>query len=87
LPFNSTQARAAAHAAHAKHGGHAMTRKARAKFFSRFEDEVDPDRVLPEDERRRRAESARRAHMTKLSMKAAKKRSAMQQASQAKEAS
>jgi hypothetical protein len=53
-----------------------MTRNARAKFFARFEDQVDPDRILPEAERRRRAQSALKAYMTSLSAKAARQRSA-----------
>ncbi|MDQ3662690.1 MAG: hypothetical protein M3454_16870 [Actinomycetota bacterium] len=33
---------------------------------ARFENEVDPDRVLPEAERQRRAESARKAHLSRM---------------------
>jgi hypothetical protein len=44
----------------------ARTRPAREAFLRRFEDEVDPDRKLPSDERARRAEHALRAHMLSL---------------------
>ena len=46
----------------------------RRGFFQKFLDQVDPNGVLPEAERVRRAESAMRAHMLKLSFKAAKAR-------------
>jgi hypothetical protein len=44
----------------------ARTRPAREAFLRRFEDEVDPDRKLPPDERARRANHALRAHMLRL---------------------
>lgn len=40
----------------------------------RFEEQVDPDRMLPADERRRRAEQAKKAYFLSLSLKAAEKR-------------
>jgi hypothetical protein len=39
----------------------------------KFEDAVDPERKLPEDERNRRAEHALKAHMASLSLKRSKK--------------
>jgi hypothetical protein len=39
-----------------------------------FDDVVDPDHVLPPEERSRRAENARRAYMAKLALKSAKAR-------------
>lgn len=54
----------------------ARTAPARAAFMRRFERQVDPDGVLPEHERRRRAESARRAYYTQLSIKAQQARRA-----------
>jgi hypothetical protein len=45
-------------------------RPARQKFLQRFEREVDPDGVLPPDERRRRAEHAKRAYMLRLAKRA-----------------
>ncbi len=62
----SLRARAAAYAMHAKHDTRETTRAARGAFARRFEDQVDPDRTLPEDERRRRAEAALKAYMTGL---------------------
>lgn len=41
---------------------------------SRFKRQVDPHGELPEHERQRRAESARRAHMLSLAAKSAKAR-------------
>lgn len=51
-----------------------LTGKARAGFFQRFENEVDPDRTLPPEERCRRARAALRAHMAQLARKSALKR-------------
>jgi hypothetical protein len=48
----------------------ARTRPARDKFLERFEREVDPDGTLPAEERRRRAEHARRAYMLRLAKRA-----------------
>jgi hypothetical protein len=44
----------------------ARTKPARQAFIKRFEREVDPDGILPSDERRRRAQHALRAHMLRL---------------------
>lgn len=52
------------------------TRPAREAFNRKFEDEVDPDRKLPESERRRRAEHARKAHFARLTMLSIKARRA-----------
>lgn len=70
----SLRARLGAHALHAKHDSRELTAPARAAFLARFEDEVDPERVLSEPERKRRAEHARRAHMTRLSFASARAR-------------
>ena len=48
----------------------ARTRPARDKFLERFEREVDPDGTLPAEERRRRAEHAKRAYMLRLAKRA-----------------
>ena len=48
----------------------ARTRPAREAFLKRFEREVDPDGMLPLDERRLRAEHALRAHMLRLRQRA-----------------
>ncbi|ODR06976.1 hypothetical protein BHQ15_12500 [Mycolicibacillus koreensis] len=52
----------------------ARTAKARAKFDQRFENEVDPEKVLPPAERAKRAESARKAYFARLALKSAKAR-------------
>ena len=52
----------------------ARTRRARAAFLARFENEVDSDRVLRVEVRRQRAEAAKRAYFYRLSLKSAKKR-------------
>jgi hypothetical protein len=70
----SLRARLAAHAMHARHDARETTNAARAAFLARFEAEVDPDGVLPPDERRRRAEHARRAYFTRLALASAKAR-------------
>jgi len=44
----------------------AATEKAREAFFERFIREVDPDGLLPSDERQKRANNALRAHMARL---------------------
>ncbi|MDP9363971.1 MAG: hypothetical protein M3Q10_07055 [Chloroflexota bacterium] len=63
--------RIGAHAAHAKHDSRDLTAKARETFLARFEREVDPGFVLPAEERRRRAEHARRAHFARLALASA----------------
>lgn len=49
----------------------ARTRPAREAFLKRFEKEVDPDGTLPPEERRRRAEHAKRAYMLHLAKRSA----------------
>ena len=72
----SLHARLAAYELHSKYDSRDLTAKARATFLARFEDEVDPDRELPEPERIRRAEAKRRAHFTRLALKSAQARRA-----------
>jgi hypothetical protein len=52
----------------------ARTRKAREAFNRRFEDQVDPDRSLPDAERAIRAGHARQAYFQRLSLRAAQAR-------------
>jgi hypothetical protein len=52
----------------------ARTEPGRKGFLARFELEVDPDGVLPESERVRRAEHARKAYMQKLALASAARR-------------
>ena len=54
----------------------ARTRPARETFLKRFEKEVDPDGTLPPEERRQRAEHAKRAYMLKLAKRSAVARKA-----------
>lgn len=70
----SLRGRAGAFAKHAKHPTKESTTKARAAFNRRFENQVDPDRVLPAEERQRLAEYARKAYMASLAIKSAKSR-------------
>ncbi|MPZ29260.1 MAG: hypothetical protein GEV12_23430 [Micromonosporaceae bacterium] len=64
----------AAHAMHARHDSRQVTAKARQAAADRFERQVDPDGALPVEERRRRAEHARREHMTRLALASARAR-------------
>jgi hypothetical protein len=66
------RAKLAAHSLHA--AGGTNTGPARAAFEQRFYDAVDPDRVLPEAERERRAHHARQAFFARLSLQGARAR-------------
>jgi hypothetical protein len=72
----SLLARQAAHTMHAQYDAQETTAKARASFLAKFEREVDPDGVLPLEERRRRAEHLRRAHFARLARASARVRRA-----------
>src|SRR5829696_5200424 len=72
----SLRARLAAYALHAQHDPRETTAKGRAPFLARFDREVDPKGLLEPDERRRRAEQARRAYFTRLALASAKARRA-----------
>jgi hypothetical protein len=63
-----------AHALHSQYDSRELTKNARAKFLERFLDEVDPDRVLPEAERQRRAGHMLQAHMKRLALASSKAR-------------
>ena len=66
----SLLARARAYRQHAQ--GRTNTAPAREAFNNKkFIDQVDPDRTLPEAERNRRAELARKAYFTELSYRSA----------------
>lgn len=52
----------------------ARTAAARKAAHDRFARQVDPEGVLPPDERARRADSARRAHFSRLAMLSARAR-------------
>lgn len=61
-----TRARIAAYARWAKESPAKNAARGQAGLLARFEREVDPDGVLPEAERTRRAEAARKVHMLRL---------------------
>ena len=50
-----------AYALHSRYDGREITAEARAVLWRKYEDQVDPDRVLPAKERQRRAKHAWRA--------------------------
>jgi hypothetical protein len=58
--------RIGAHVTQSRHDARELTSPARAAFLTTFEKQVDPDEVLPPEERRRRAAHARKAHMARL---------------------
>jgi hypothetical protein len=68
------RARMAAYTLHARYDPRDTTKPARRAFNARFLDQVDPDRRLPERERLRRAEAARKAYFTKLAYLSARSR-------------
>ena len=70
----SLRARMAAHALHASVDSRNHTEPARRAFMARFEDQVDPERVLPPAERARRAEQAKKAYFTRLALKSSQAR-------------
>jgi hypothetical protein len=72
--LRSQRARIAAHSMHSQHDSRQTTARGRATFLARFEREVDPEGVLPEIERQRRAEQARKAYFARLAFKSAKAR-------------
>jgi hypothetical protein len=67
----SLHSRLAAHSLHAQ--GKTNTAPARAAFMAKFEDEVDPERVLPPSERAKRADHAMKAHMARIRLKRGRK--------------
>jgi hypothetical protein len=68
------RARAAAYTLHSLYDSRQLTANARAAFQDRFARQVDPDGILPEAERQRRAECARKAYYTALAAKSARAR-------------
>jgi len=70
----SLRARLAAYALHGQRDPREITAKARAAFLAKFEQQADPEGVLPLEERRRRAESLRRAHFARLALASVKAR-------------
>lgn len=68
----SLRGRIAARSRWAKEDPKANAARGQAGLRAKFEREVDPDGVLPVAERQRRAESARKAHMSRLAFKVSK---------------
>jgi hypothetical protein len=68
------RARMGAYVVHSRYDPRQTTAPARAAFMKRFLDEVDPERLLPEPERLRRAASARKAYFTRLAYLASRRR-------------
>lgn len=54
---------------HSRYNAKELTKNARAAVWKRFEDQVDPDRVLDPDDRKARAKAAQHAHMIRLSQR------------------
>jgi hypothetical protein len=72
--------RVGGHTTQSRHDSREITEPARAAFLERFEREVDPDLVLPETERQRRAEHARKAHFARLALRSVEIRRATKEA-------
>lgn len=60
----------------ARHDSRQLTQSAREALRTKFLTEVDPENILPEAERNRRAEAARRAHYARLARLSALSRTA-----------
>ncbi len=67
------RARVAAHTLHSSTDPRETTAAGRAAFLRKFEEQVDPEGILPEDERKRRADQAMKAHMSRLALERARK--------------
>lgn len=86
MPAKSPQERSlvsaiGAYSLHSQYDSRELAKNARAKFLDRFLDEVDPDRILPEAERERRAGHLLQAHMRRLALKSARARAGRKPAS------
>jgi hypothetical protein len=76
----SLRARIAANTRWSREDGKPNAVRGQAGLLAKFVDQIDPDHVLPEDERLRRAEAARRAHMQRLAFLSSKARTRQQDA-------
>lgn len=56
---------------HSRYNSAEIAAHARRGFNARFEKEVDPDGLLPDTERARRADMARKAYFARLALKSA----------------
>ena len=68
------RARIAAYSLHAQQDPKETTAAGRSAFLARFLTQVDPDHNLPEEERLKRAEAAKRAYFSRLALRSAQKR-------------
>ena len=66
--------RIGAHALHSRYDSRDLTAPARAAFLAKFLEQVDPHGDLPEAERLRRAEHARKEHFARLALRSAEAR-------------
>lgn len=76
----SQRARLAAHTLHSKVDARKHTEPGRAALRARWEAEVDPDGILPEAERQRRAKHAQAAHMTRMALRSSVARRKLREA-------
>ena len=74
------RARIGAYAMHSKHPIEKTTRGGLDAAWQRFILQVDPDGLLPEPERLRRAKAAQRAHMARLALRSRQARQASESA-------
>ena len=70
----SLRGRIGAHSLHARRDMRPHLNRARARFLERFEREVDPEGVLSDAERARRAGHAKKAYFMRLALKSAQAR-------------
>jgi hypothetical protein len=70
-PIRAQAGKIGGHRLHATHDSGEIAARARRGFLHRFEVEVDPDCLLHEAERQRRAEQAKKAYMAALALKSA----------------
>jgi hypothetical protein len=75
----SLRSRIGAYTLHATHDPRQTTKPARDAFLARFERQVDPGSDLPEAERQRRAEAAKKAYFSRLALKSAQARRVQRQ--------
>ncbi len=73
---HAQRGRLGAHIAHSRNDPRAMTSAARGAVLATFERQADPDGVLPDAERLRRAEHLKRAHFLRMALKSAATREA-----------
>jgi hypothetical protein len=68
--------RAGAYAMHARNDVRETSRAGRDAAWQRLLDQVDPEMILPEAERQRRAEAARRSWMSSIALRSVQARAA-----------